>query len=450
MKIIAGVHPEFAGRFLLDGREMRFRSVRDARAAGIAMVHQELSVAPDLTVAENVFLGNQPTNRFGLVQWRRMAREAGEQLARFGIEVDPLSRLGDLPIGLQQLIEIARVLFSGARIVILDEPTSALSPPEVERLFTTLRRLRSEGAAIVFISHFIEDILRVSDTVTVFRNGRKVAEAPATETNKAALIEAMVGKGREALEETYTHDMALPPPSHQPAMLAASRLSFSRSLRDVSFEVRAGEVLGVYGFMGCGQLELARILFGKLKPDGGALAVAGDMKSFRSTADARQAGIAFVPESRRSMLFHQEPVYKNISISILGRISSLFLKPSRERMLAMRQVEQLQIRPAVVELDLGMLSGGNQQKVALAKWLSFPPRVLVLCEPTRGMDVGAKNDVIHIIRDLRAKGLAIIVLSTEPETVLSLADRIIVLKRGAVVREFTGETISKDRLLEAA
>jgi ribose transport system ATP-binding protein len=450
MKIIAGVHPEFAGRFLLDGREMRFRSVRDARAAGIAMVHQELSVAPDLTVAENVFLGNQPTNRFGLVQWRRMAREAGEQLARFGIEVDPLSRLGDLPIGLQQLIEIARVLFSGARIVILDEPTSALSPPEVERLFTTLRRLRSEGAAIVFISHFIEDILRVSDTVTVFRNGRKVAEAPATETNKAALIEAMVGKGREALEETYTHDMALPPPSHQPVMLAASRLSFSRSLRDVSFEVRAGEVLGVYGFMGCGQLELARILFGKLKPDGGALAVAGDMKSFRSTADARQAGIAFVPESRRSMLFHQEPVYKNISISILGRISSLFLKPSRERMLAMRQVEQLQIRPAVVELDLGMLSGGNQQKVALAKWLCFPPRVLVLCEPTRGMDVGAKNDVIHIIRDLRAKGLAIIVLSTEPETVLSLADRIIVLKRGAVVREFTGETISKDRLLEAA
>jgi ribose transport system ATP-binding protein len=450
MKIIAGVHPEFSGGFLLDGRETRFRSARDARAAGIAMVHQELSVAPDLTVAENVFLGNQPTNRLGLVQWRRMAREAGEQLARFGIDVDPMARLGDLPIGLQQLIEIARVLFSGARIIILDEPTSALSPPEVERLFTTLRRLRDEGTAIAFISHFIEDILRVSDTVTVFRNGRKVAEAPAADTDKAALIEAMIGTGREALEETYTHDMALPPPSDRPVMLAANQLSLNRSLCDVSFDVRSGEVLGIYGFMGCGQLELARILFGKLKPDAGALAVAGAPRSFRSTADARQAGIAFVPESRRSMLFHQEPVYKNISISILGRISSLFLKPSQERALAARQVEQLQIRPAAVELDLGMLSGGNQQKVALAKWLSFPPRVLVLCEPTRGMDVGAKNDVIHIIRDLRAKGLAIIVLSTEPETVLSLADRIIVLKRGAVVREFAGETISKDRLLEAA
>jgi ribose transport system ATP-binding protein len=178
--------------------------------------------------------------------------------------------------------------------------------------------------------------------------------------------------------------------------------------------------------------------------------VDGKHKAFSSTAAARHAGIAFVPESRRSMLFHQEPVYKNISISILDRISALWLKPARERSIATRQVEQLQIRPPAVELELGMLSGGNQQKVALAKWLSYPPRLLVLCEPTRGMDVGAKNDVINIVRDLRARGLAIIVLSTEPETVLSLADRIIVLKRGAVVREFANEAVSKDRLLEAA
>jgi ribose transport system ATP-binding protein len=450
MKIIAGVHTEFSGRFVLDGQETRFRSARDARAAGIAMVHQELSVAPDLSVAENVFLGKQPTNRFGLVQWRRMAREAGEQLKRFGIDVDPLSRLGDLPIGLQQLIEIARVLFSGARIIILDEPTSALSPPEVERLFATLQRLRDEGTAIVFISHFIEDILRVSDTVTVFRNGKKVAEKAAAATTKAALIEAMIGKGREALEETYAHDIALSPPTDRPVVLSANGLSLARNLRDVSFDVHAGEVLGIYGFMGCGQLELARILFGKLRPDDGTLVLGGDQQAFRSTAAARRAGIAFVPESRRAMLFHQEPVYKNISISVLDRISSLLLKPSRERSIATKQVEQLQIRPAAVELDLGMLSGGNQQKVALAKWLSYPPRLLVLCEPTRGMDVGAKNDVINIIRDLRERGLAIIVISTEPETVLSLADRIIVLRRGAVVREFANEVISKDRLLEAA
>src|SRR3954464_6365519 len=267
MKIIAGVHTEFSGRFLIDGRETHFRLARDAHAAGIAMVHQELSVAPDLTVAENVFLGNQPTNRLGLVQWRRMAREAGEQLARFGIDVDPMSRLGDLPIGLQQLIEIARVLFSGARIVILDEPTSALSPPEVERLFATLRRPRDEGTSIAFISHFIEDILRVSDTVTVFRNGRKVAETEAAATSKAALIEAMIGKGSEALGETYAHDIMLPAPAERPAVLKANEITLARSLREVSFDVRAGEVLGIYGFMGCGQQELSRILFGKLKPD---------------------------------------------------------------------------------------------------------------------------------------------------------------------------------------
>ena len=450
MKIIAGVHTDYSGRLLLDGRDVRFRSTRDALAAGIAMVHQELSVAPDLTVAENVFLGTQPINRFGLVQWRRMAREATEQLARLGINVDPHARVGDLPIGLQQLIEIARVLFSGARIIILDEPTSALSPPEVELLFSTLQRLREQGTSIVFISHFIEDILRISDTVTVFRNGQKVAEADAAATSKAAMIEAMIGKGREELEESYTADIALPPRSESQVVLQASRLSLARSLRDVSFTAHAGEVLGVYGFMGCGQVALARILFGKLRPDQGELVVAGGAKAFKSTADARRAGIAFVAESRRAMLFHQEPVYKNISISILERISFLFLKPARERVLASRQVEQLQIRPASVELDLGMLSGGNQQKVALAKWLTYPPRVLVLCEPTRGMDVGAKSDVIQIIRELRAHGLAIIVLSTEPETVLSLADRVIVLKRGAVVREFAAEAISKDRLLEAA
>ncbi|WP_316198659.1 sugar ABC transporter ATP-binding protein [Bradyrhizobium sp. SZCCHNS2002] len=455
MKIIAGVHPEFSGRFLLDGHQVHFRSARDARAAGIAMVHQELSVAPDLTVAENVFFGTQPTNRFGLVQWRRMTREATEQLKKLGIDADPMARLGDLPIGLQQLIEIARVLFSGARIIILDEPTSALSPPEVERLFATLRRLRSQGTGIIFISHFIEDILLISDEVTVFRNGRKVMQTSAAETDKAALIEAMIGKGlgkgREALEETYIHDITLPAPAlENPVVVEADGLSLARSLTRVSFAVRAGEVLGVYGFMGCGQLELARILFGKLAPDAGELRVAGHRKTFGNTADARRAGIAFVPESRRDMLFHQEPVYKNVSVSILDRIGAVLLKPARERVLAQRQVEQLQIRPADVEIDLGLLSGGNQQKVALAKWLSHPPRLLVLCEPTRGMDVGAKSDVIQIVRQLRERGIAVIVLSTEPETVLSLADRIIVLKRGEVVREFAGETISKDRLLEAA
>jgi ribose transport system ATP-binding protein len=450
MKIIAGVHTEFTGKYLIDGREAHFRSARDALAAGIAMVHQELSIAPDLTVCENVYLGKQPTNRLGIVRWREMARLAREQLAGLGIDVDPNQRMGDLPIGLQQLIEIARVLFSGARIIILDEPTSALSPPEIERLFAVLRRLRDSGRSIVFISHFLDDILRVSDTVTVFRNGRKVMTGPARDSSKGALIEHMIGAGHEGLEESYTSDLQLGSIPQTPPVLSVEGLSLGRAYRNVALEVRSGEVLGVYGFMGCGQLPLARTLFGKLRPEQGRLTIDGSPRTFRNTAMARLAGIAFVPENRRSMLFHHEPVYKNTSISILERISKLWLKPGTERTIAKGHVEQLQIRPPRVDALLGSLSGGNQQKVALAKWLTFPPKVLILSEPTRGMDVGAKEDVVRIIRSLRDKGLAVIVVSTEPETVLSLADRILVMKKGEIVREFTNEIVSKDRLLAAA
>jgi ribose transport system ATP-binding protein len=450
MKIIAGVHGDYLGELRLDGREARFRSARDALAAGIGMVHQELSIAPDLTVAENVFLGTQPVNAAGLVQWRRMMDEARRQLAGLGLDLDPRARIGDLPIGLQQMVEIARVLFSGARIIILDEPTSALSPPEIERLFSVLRRLRDDGRSIVFISHFLDDILRVSDTVTVFRNGRRIATTPAAETHKSALIERMIGAGHEELGESYRADIRLDGAIDAAVVLQATALSHGRAYQDVSLELRAGEVLGLYGFMGCGQIELVRTLFGKLHPDRGTLRVAGREVSFTSTSAARHAGIAFVPESRRSMLFHEEPLYKNTSVSTLERISRFLLKPAREREIARAQIAKLQIRPPRADALVGSLSGGNQQKVGLAKWLTFPPRVLILSEPTRGMDVGAKEDVVKIVRGLRERGLAILVASTEPETVLSLADRIMVLKKGVVVREFKNEVISKDRLLEAA
>jgi ribose transport system ATP-binding protein len=450
MKIIAGVHTDYEGTFRIEGREVRFRSARDALAAGIAMVHQELSVIPDLTVAENVFVGKQPTNRLGVVRWREMARLAHQQLSDLGIDVDPNQRIGDLPIGLQQLIEIARVLFSGARIIILDEPTSALSPPEIERLFAALQRLRASGRSIVFISHFLDDILRVSDRVTVFRNGRNVLTGPSEGMTKRMLIEKMIGSGHEDLEETYVNDIRLGAPPASPPVLAIEALGSGRAFRDVSFEVRPGEVLGIYGFMGCGQIPLTRTLFGKLKPERGTIRVSGTTARFRNTAAACRAGIAFVPESRRSMLFHMEPVYKNTSIAILDRISRLWLKPQAERQIAQDHVERLQIRPPQIELPLGSLSGGNQQKVALAKWLTFPPKVLILSEPTRGMDVGAKDDVVRIVRALRDQGLAVIVVSTEPETVLALSDRILVMKKGEIVREFSDETVSKDRLLEAA
>jgi ribose transport system ATP-binding protein len=451
MKIIAGVHAGYDGQMRVDGREVHFRSSRDALTAGIGMVHQELSVAPELTVAENVFLGMQPVNHLGVVDWRKMARQAAEQLKNLGLSIDPKARLGDFPIGVQQLVELSRVLFSGARIIILDEPTSALSPPEIERLFSVLIKLKESGRSLIFISHFLDDILKISDEITIFRNGRKVAATPVTAAiDKAWIIERMIGTGREELEESYLGEIKLNSRKDGPIVLEAKDLSLGSAYKDVSFTARGGEVLGVYGFMGCGQLELARTLFGRLRPDRGALAIEGKTTRLRNTNAARSAGVAYVAESRRAMLFGEEPIYKNVSIAVLQRLSRYVLKPDLERKIAKEQVKALDIRPPNVELRLGGLSGGNQQKVALAKWLTHPPRILLLAEPTRGMDVGAKEDVVKIVRALRDQGIAIIVFSTEPETVLSLADRVLVMRKGEIAHEFADEAISKDRLLAAA
>jgi ribose transport system ATP-binding protein len=450
MKIIAGVIAADRGDMRIAGSPMRFRSARDAKAAGIGMVHQELSIVRDLSVAENVLLGMQPVNRLGLIDYAAMNRIAGEQLAKLGIDVDPRVTIGTLPLGMQQLVEIARVLFSGARIIILDEPTSALSPPEVEKLFAILRRVRAEGHSLIFISHFLDDILRVSDTVTIFRNGRRIETAPVADIDKGWIIERMIGAGHQELEESYTGEIFLDSKPGNPVVMSTDGLTLEGAFQDISLQVRGGEVLGIYGFMGSGQLELARALFGKLAVESGSVRIGGAVAGLRNTAAAKRAGLAFVPESRRAMLFSLEPVYKNISIGILERISRLWLKPSAERTIAESHVKSLQIRPPLVNRPLGTLSGGNQQKVALAKWLTHLPKVLLLSEPTRGMDVGAKDDVLKIVRSLREKGIGVVVVSTEPETVLSLADRILVMKRGAITREFSREVVSKDRLLAAA
>jgi len=448
MKIIAGVYHGFEGEMRVEGQPVHLRSPGDALAAGIGMVHQELSIVPDLTVAENVFLGVQPLVAGSVVDWRRMRREAKKQLATLGLVIDPTARMGSLPVGIQQLIELSRVLFSGARIIILDEPTSALSPPEVARLFEALRRLRAQGRTIVFISHFLDDVLDISDRVTVFRNGRKVITEVTANLTKDSVIAHMIGRGTAEMHMGESTELA--GDDSRPVALSAAGLSDGQMIKDISITLRRGEITGVYGFMGCGQIELARALFGKGSLKTGEISLDGKVVSFRSTATARKAGIAYVPENRRMMLFRTEPVYKNISISILDKIDRIFLRPSRERAIAERHIKDLQIRPPSPNILLGGLSGGNQQKVALAKWLTELPKVLILSEPTRGMDVGAKEDVIRIVKALRDRGVAILVLSTEPETILTLADRVTVLKRGEVAREFTHGHIDKADLLAAA
>jgi ribose transport system ATP-binding protein len=450
MKIIAGVHAGHLGEMRLDEKLVHFASPRDARTNGIGMVHQELSVVPHLSVAENVHLGAQPINRFGLIDWTAMRRGAAEHLAALGIDVDPRAPMGSLSLGLQQLVEVARVLHSGARIIILDEPTSALAPPEVERLFGLLRRLRGAGKSIVFISHFLDDVLAICDRVSVFRNGQAVATEPCARIDKRWIIDRMIGAGHEELEESYLADIPLRSVPGANVVLSVEDLCLPRGYHNVSLTVKAGEVLGIFGFLGAGQLELARTLFGLRQAQHGQITLDGRPIRLSSATRARRAGMAFVPESRRMMLFAAEPVFKNVTVSILERIGRVWLRPKTERSIAQQHVKQLRIRPPDVARRLGTLSGGNQQKVALAKWLTHLPRVLVLSEPTRGMDVGAKDDVIKIVRGLREKGIAIIVVSAEPETVLSLADRILVMRKGCVVHEFADELVSKDRLLEVA
>lgn len=448
MKIIAGVYADYEGDMHVDGKAVHFRSARDALAAGIGMVHQELSVIPDLTVAENVFLGNQPITKFGNIDWPRINKEAARLIGSLGLDIDPTTRMGSLPVGLQQLVELSRVLFSGARIIILDEPTSALSAPEVKRLFEVLRKIKAEGRGIVFISHFLDDVLEISDKVTIFRNGKKVATENANTLTKDSVISHMIGRG--SIDMHMGENADLKSDDTKPVTLSAENMADGKYLHGVSLKLRAGEITGVYGFMGCGQVELARALFGKLKLKRGRILLDDVPQRFRSTAAAREAGIAFVPENRSMMLFRGEPVYKNISISILDRIHKLLLKPVVEREIAARQTVDLQIRPPKPDMLLGSLSGGNQQKVALAKWLTHLPKVLILSEPTRGMDVGAKEDVIRIVKTLRDKGVAILVLSTEPETILTLADRISVLRKGVVAQEFNTGKIHKADLLAAA
>ncbi|GAB5375264.1 MAG: sugar ABC transporter ATP-binding protein [Acuticoccus sp.] len=451
MKILAGVHQADEGELVIDGKPAVFRSARDARDHSVGMVHQELSVAPDLSVAENVYLGSQPVNRWGIVEWKAMAREAHSLLSRLGLDIDPRQRLGDLPVGLQQLVELARVLFSGARVIILDEPTSALSPPEIARLFEVLQRLKQEeGRSFVFISHFIEDVLEVSDRVTVLRNGERVETRNAAEIDKGWIIQKMIGQGHGELEEMYTGAVAMKPKPTDEPVLAVSHLTSRPHFEDVTFTVAPGEVLGIYGFMGCGQLELARALFGKIRPAVGEIVLDGEARRFARTSAAKAAGMAFVPESRGQMLFGDQPVFTNMSISVLEHIDKVWLRPEREREIARGHVATLGVRPADEMKRLRFLSGGNQQKVALGRWMTRLPRVLVMCEPTRGMDVGAKEDVVTIVKGLSAKGVAVVVVSTEPETVLALATRVIVMRKGRVVEEFADKAIAKDDLLAAA
>jgi len=450
MKILAGAIPDHEGSIELDGRPISLRSPKGARDQGIAMVYQELSGIGALSVAENLFLGRQPLTRWQTVDWTTMNRQAAEWLRELDVDIDVRERLDRFPLVIRQIVEIARGLHSGARVLILDEPTSSLSPPETRRLFGLLSHLRQRGLSMIFISHFLEDVLEICDRVTLLKDGRHVLTESSRQLTKHGLIEAMLGRGLESTEAAYESAVTLPRRSEARVVLRSAGLSRAGLFEKIDLTVAEGECLGLYGFVGAGHQELAHALAGTLPCDSGRLELQDAPLKTGRVSQAVSRGVVLVAGDRSKTLVRGSEIYKNTTLAHLQRGVGSWLTRKREVAVVNPLLRQVQCRPANPDLKAGLLSGGNQQKVVLAKWLLGPVRVLVLEEPTRGMDVGAKEEVMRLVADLKQQGAAVILASTEPELVLAHADRILVLHRGRISAEFAGTTLDKTTLMNHA
>ena len=444
IKILTGVHRADRGSYAIDGRTAAAGNPREAIAAGISVVYQEPKLAPNLSIAENIFFGRLPSRR-GRVAWRRLHEEAAAALDQVGLEVDPRRQVRHLGIGEQQLVEVAQALTQSARVLILDEPTSALSPREIERLFALIRRLKQEGAAILYVSHKLEEILAISDRVTVLRDGRLVRTAPVAELDGERLISLMVGRplGSEA---------APAPTCGGEVSLEVRNLSTAR-VRDVSFRAHRGEIVGFSGLMGAGRTELARAVLGADRRRRGEIEVGGQRLPPDSTAAARRLGVGLVPEDRRGGgLFPEQPVLHNMTVAALDRFCRRgVISPSRERDAASALVEELSIRTPSLRQRIAVLSGGNQQKVLVARWLMKRNlEVLFVDEPTRGIDVGARFEIYRLLREMAGRGLAVIVISSEIPELLRLCNRIYVMKGGRIAAELPGAGTTPEELLARA
>ncbi len=450
MKILAGALPDYEGSVLLAGQPVALASPQAALDRGIAMVYQELSGIGPLSVAENLFLGRQPTTRWGRIDWRAMRRRAREYLGELEIEIDVDRRLDRYPLVIRQMVEIARGMHSGARVLILDEPTSALSPPETRRLFDLIRRLRDRGVAVAFISHFIEDVLEICDRVTILRDGRRLETAPRASLTKHGIIGAMLGHSGPQAEVGYETGATLPPRAETPPVLAARGLAVAGAFADLSLEVSPGECVGLYGFVGAGHREVAHVLAGALHGTSGQVLLDNRPLPPGNVHEAVRRGIVLVSGDRAQGLFLRGELYKNVTLAHLRRVIGGWLTPRRETAAAQTVLERVGCRPAEPRMLAGHLSGGNQQKAIVARWLLGPVRALVLDEPTRGMDVGAKAEVMRLVTEMKQQGAVVVLASAEPELLLAYADRILVMSRGRIAREFVGEPVDKAELMKWA
>lgn len=442
INILGGIHRPDAGIIRVDGEQVQIRDVAEADRLGIRVIHQELSLAPNLSVAENIFLGREPT-RLGWLSRRQMTAQAQALTRELGLpEIGSVQAcLGDLRVAQQQMVEIARALSVKARLLILDEPTASLSEAETEALFVKLRRLRSQGVGLIYITHRLEEIQRLADRITVLRDGRSVGCQTSAEMNRRELIRWMVGRD---LKDHYLRARCKPG-------AVALRVRDLRNpwLRGVSFEVRFGEVFGVAGLVGAGRTELARALFGVDPLQGGEIWIEGRRIRIRSPSDALAAGLVLVPEDRkRAGLVMTGSVAFNLALPwVCHWIRGVMPSGRRRAAIVSRAIQRFGIRVAHPEQPVGSLSGGNQQKVVVGKWMERPPKVLILDEPTRGVDVGAREDMFAIIRGLIEEGMALILISSDLPEVLNLSHRLAIYRRGRIVREVAADRVTAEDVM---
>ncbi len=454
MKVLSAVYPHgtYEGDILIDDEVRQFRSIRESENAGVSIIFQELSLVKELTVGENIFLGKEPSS-FGIINWSELYHKATELLRDLNLDIDPRVPVGNLGIGQQQLVEIAKALSKKAKILVLDEPTAALTESEVETLFVILEKLRKRGVGMIYISHKLDEVFHMSDRITVLRDGKTVGTHPASEMTKAKVIAAMVGREVGDIFPVPEHEFGATAFEVKHLTAYSADNPNKKLVDDVSFDLRKGEVLGIAGLMGAGRTELLMTIFGAWNGKYSREIFANGKKvEINSPADAIANGVGFVTEDRKRFgLILEQTILDNMTLACLSWISGSFLtNRTRENIAAAGPMKSLHIKANSTLTIAGTLSGGNQQKVVLGKWLLTNPKVLFLDEPTRGIDVGAKQEIYAEINRLAKEGMAIVLVSSELPEVLGLSDRVIVLHEGRVTGEFTRGDATPEKVMAAA
>ena len=449
MKILSGAEQPTSGEILLDGQPVSFRTPREAQDAGIGIIHQELSLFPNLSVTDNIFAGRELRHPTHLMDLREETRQARVALARLRQDIDPGTLVGDLPIGTRQLVEIARVLSQNVRILIMDEPTSALSNAEVDVLFDVMQDLRAEGVTVIYISHKLDEFRRIGDHVTVLRDGALVADRPMSETDTGWIVQNMVGRSEESLFSRTSGEIGEPILKVEHLTVPGKPLPL---VDDVSFSLRAGEIVGIYGLMGAGRTELMEALIGSRARTEGTITVAGRVSTDDTVSSRLKLGLALVPEDRqRDGLVQSLSVRANIVLATLGNFTRRLLSsPGAEKSTAAEQVKGLAIKIPGIEAPVTSLSGGNQQKVVLSRALLTKPKILLLDEPTRGIDVGAKTEIFRIMSELADNGLGVLFVSSELAEVMGMSDRVLVMARGRITANLAKQEVTEERLVAAS